>query len=73
MEDYPHPLPPYPIQNALTKNLRQTAAKKGTKEYMSLWAGQAASLSRPESAEELIQRIMKQVDQCLVQLHAGGL
>ena len=73
MEDYPHPLPPYPIQNALTKNLRQTAAKKGTKEYMSLWAGQAASLSRPESAEELIQRIMKQVDQCLVQLHAGSL
>lgn len=68
MENYPYPIPPYPVQNALTKNLRQAASKKGSKEYMSLWAGQAASLSRSESVAELIQRTIDQVDQCLMQL-----
>ncbi|KFZ40363.1 nitronate monooxygenase family protein [Thermoactinomyces sp. Gus2-1] len=68
MENYPHPLPPYPVQNALTKHLRQAASKKGNKDYMALWAGQAAALSRFEQVEELMQRIMTQVDQCLSQL-----
>lgn len=35
---------------------------------MALWAGQAAALSRFEQVEELMQRIMTQVDQCLSQL-----
>jgi nitronate monooxygenase len=68
MENYPHPLPPYPVQNDLTKYLRQAASKKGNTDYIALWAGQAAALSRSEPAEELIKRIMSQVDQCLSQL-----
>ena len=31
---------PYPVQNALTGDIRQAAAKAGRGEFMSLWAGQ---------------------------------
>ena len=39
-------LPAYPIQNALTAEIRQAAAKANRMEFISLWAGQAAGLSR---------------------------
>ena len=47
-------LPPYPVQNALTGEIRQAATKAGRMEYLSLWAGQAARLSRGISADELV-------------------
>ena len=31
---------PYPVQNALTGDIRRAAAKAGRGEFMSLWAGQ---------------------------------
>lgn len=71
MESYPHFIPPYPIQNALTNNMRKHAAKQGRIEYMSLWAGQAASLSRFESVEELMKRIMEQVNRSLAHFQRG--
>jgi nitronate monooxygenase len=65
MKQYPYEIPPYPVQNALTRNMRKYAAKHGNTKYMSMWAGQAASLSRLESVEELMNRIIQQVDHCL--------
>jgi nitronate monooxygenase len=47
-------IPPYPIQNALTGEIRRTAAKANRPEFMSLWAGQAASLSREMHAADLV-------------------
>ncbi len=45
---------PYPVQNALTGDIRQAAAKAGRGEFMSLWAGQGVGLARPMPAAELV-------------------
>jgi nitronate monooxygenase len=47
MRPFEASIPPYPIQNALTAGMRQTAAKQNRPEFMSLWAGQGVSMSRP--------------------------
>jgi nitronate monooxygenase len=58
-------IPPYPIQNALTRDLRQAAGKQGRAEFLSLWAGQAASLARAEPAGVVMQRIVNELQQLL--------
>ncbi|MFJ9826373.1 NAD(P)H-dependent flavin oxidoreductase [Streptomyces sp. NPDC101160] len=40
-------VPPYPLQNALMQPIRRAAAAQDRPEYVNLWAGQAAGLSRP--------------------------
>lgn len=50
-------LPPYPVQNALTGELRQTAARQGKADYMSLWAGQGAGMARTLPAAELVRAL----------------
>jgi nitronate monooxygenase len=50
-------LPPYPIQNALTRDIRQGAARLNRTEFLSMWAGQGTRLARRESAGELLRRI----------------
>jgi nitronate monooxygenase len=47
----------YPIQNNLTKDLRQEAALKNNPEYMSLYAGQSAYLCQELSVENLITQL----------------
>lgn len=47
-------VPEYPVQNALMRPLRRAAAARGDARYVNLWAGQAASLSRPVTAEEYL-------------------
>jgi nitronate monooxygenase len=53
-------LPPYPIQNALTLEIRQAALKAGRPEFMSLWAGQAVGLCRSLPAAELVETLMQE-------------
>jgi nitronate monooxygenase len=60
MHPYEALVPPYPIQNALTGEIRQAAAKADRLEFMSLWAGQAASLCRSLPAAELVQTLMQE-------------
>ncbi|AMP02974.1 NAD(P)H-dependent flavin oxidoreductase [Collimonas pratensis] len=47
-------LPAYPVQNALSAEIRQTAAKLGRPEFMSLWAGQGVAMARPMPAAQLV-------------------
>jgi len=68
MQPYEAQVPPYPIQNALTAEIRQAAAKAGRIEYMSLWAGQAASLCRSLPAAELIKTLVEETQQSLQQV-----
>jgi nitronate monooxygenase len=51
---------PYPVQNALTGPIRRAAAKAGRPEFMSLWAGQAASLSREMPAADLVNTLVRE-------------
>jgi nitronate monooxygenase len=51
-------IPDFPIPNAWSRPMRQAAAKQGKADYLSLWAGQAASLARPDKAAAIIGRVM---------------
>lgn len=55
------PLPPYPQLNAMTRQLRATAAREGNAEYMSLWAGQGVTMVREESVSELMGRLLSEL------------
>jgi nitronate monooxygenase len=46
-------IPAYPIQNALTQELRAAAAKAGDAEVLSLWAGQSVALAKAGSARDI--------------------
>ncbi len=60
MRLYPGAIPPYPIQNALTRDIRQAAAKANDPAYMSLWAGQGLRLARDHAAAEIVQKTWDQ-------------
>ncbi|MFD2370682.1 NAD(P)H-dependent flavin oxidoreductase [Brevibacillus sp. GCM10020057] len=64
-------LPPYPVQNALTRDIRSAAAKQNRPEYLCLWAGQAAALSRDVSAGELVSRLVVETERVCRSLRWG--
>ena len=47
----------FPAQNKVTGALRQASAKAGRPDFIAMWAGQAAPLSRALPAAELIARL----------------
>jgi NAD(P)H-dependent flavin oxidoreductase YrpB (nitropropane dioxygenase family) len=59
---------PFPLQNALTRPLRNAAAKQGRAELLSLWAGQGARLARRQSAASLIARLAHETEAVLHRL-----
>lgn len=62
---------PYPLQNALTRPLRNAAAKQGRAEFLSLWAGQGVRLARRQSAADLIARLANETAAVVGQLTAS--
>jgi len=58
-------LPHYPVQNALTAPIRQEANRRGMADYIHLWAGQAAALTRPAGAAELVASLVRDTDALL--------
>ncbi len=58
-------IPAYPIQNALTQELRAAAAKAGDAEALSLWAGQSVALTRPGSAADITRRLWQDAQNAL--------
>jgi nitronate monooxygenase len=56
------PLPPYPVQNALTRPLRAAASARGATAFMGLLAGQASRLARDLSAAELVDRLVAEAE-----------
>ena len=64
-------LAPFPVQNALTREIRAAAQRAGDFEYLSLWAGQAASLARELPAKELVAVIMREAQDALSQAASG--
>lgn len=49
-------IPSYPIQNALTQEMRAAAAKAGNADLLSLWAGQGVGAIRTGKTRDLIAR-----------------
>jgi nitronate monooxygenase len=59
-------VPAYPVQNALTGDIRQAATRQGRAEYLSLWAGQGAGMARTLPAAELVRVLMDELAACRV-------
>lgn len=68
MRPFEKDVPSYPVQNALTGELRQAAAKLNRPEFMSLWAGQGASMSRPMPAAQLVKTLADELHAMLPNL-----
>ena len=51
---------PYPLQNSLTRPMRNAAGRQGRAEFISLWAGQGLRLAREEGAARMIERWMNE-------------
>ena len=64
-------LAPFPVQNALTREIRAAAARAGDAGFLSLWAGQAAALARELPAKELLAIIMREAEDALSQAASG--
>jgi nitronate monooxygenase len=54
--DAPEPAP-YPIQRALTAQMRSAATRAGNIDGIQAWAGQSSALARAEPADALLQKI----------------
>lgn len=52
---------PFPIQNAMTRGMRNEAGKQHCTDFMSLWAGQSAHLCREIPVAKLMREL---VDEC---------
>jgi nitronate monooxygenase len=61
-------LAPFPVQNALTREIRAAASKAGDSGLISLWAGQGAPLAREVPARELAARIVREADAAIARL-----
>ena len=60
-------IPPYPIQNALTQELRAQAGKAGRADMLSLWAGQGVHAVRQDGTGELVSQIWAEARAALAQ------
>lgn len=61
-------LAPFPVQNALTRDIRQAATKQNRPEYLSMWAGQAAPLATTLPAAEVVRTTMEHARRVIAQL-----
>jgi nitronate monooxygenase len=59
---------PYPLQNVLTRPMRNAAAKQQRTEYLSLWAGQGVRMARRQSARDLIARLVDETEAAIGRL-----
>jgi nitronate monooxygenase len=66
--DMPKPILPFPLQNALTRPLRQAAGRAGRAELLSLWAGQGVRLARQQSAADLVCRLKAETEAVITRL-----
>jgi nitronate monooxygenase len=63
-------IPPYPIQNALTQELRAANAKAGRSDMLSLWAGQGVHALREGATADLLKEFWADARAALAQAAA---
>lgn len=62
MAGHEESLPPYPVQNAWTRDVRKAAQRQNRPAFMSLWAGQSAHLGRSLPAADLLRETVRTAD-----------
>ncbi|MCA0406080.1 MAG: nitronate monooxygenase [Proteobacteria bacterium] len=60
-------IPPYPIQNALTQELRAANAKAGRSDMLSLWAGQGVHALGEASTADIVSNLWQEARAALAQ------
>ncbi len=65
LESHQQEILPYPVQNALTRDIRQAAAQQNQTDYLSMWAGQSTRLSKKLPAYELVQLLVRETHDSL--------
>src|SRR6185295_4041959 len=60
----------YPAQNKLTGPLRQASGKAGKPDFVAMWAGQGAALSRALPAAELIASLEAETQDAIAKMSA---
>ncbi|WP_047155350.1 NAD(P)H-dependent flavin oxidoreductase [Aneurinibacillus tyrosinisolvens] len=69
MESHINLIPGYPIQETLTRDIREAAAEQNNTDFMLLWAGQASTLSRSLTVKELIDRLVVETEDVVNRLN----
>ena len=59
---------PFPLQNQLTRPLRNAAAKQGRAEFLSLWAGQGVRLAQRQAAALLVEGLAMETERVIQRL-----
>lgn len=62
-------MPKYPVQNSLTRPIRNASKENEDFSFMSLWAGQGSQMCRPGTAEELIDALVLETNTVLSRLN----
>ena len=62
-----HPVLAFPAQNSVSGKLRQASAKAGKPDFIAMWAGQGAAMSRALPAAALIQELERELINALRQ------
>jgi nitronate monooxygenase len=70
--DAPASILPFPLQNALTRPLRNAAAKQGRADFLSLWAGQGVRLARRQVAAQLVKCLAIETETTIRGLPGAG-
>jgi nitronate monooxygenase len=71
VEDSATEIPPYPLQNALTRPMRQAAADRGDAGRLSLWAGRGVARIRKMPAAELVGTMRSELAEALARSGDG--
>ncbi|MBM7649419.1 nitronate monooxygenase [Bacillus ectoiniformans] len=58
-------LPPYPIQNSFTSEIRKKAGELNNRDFLSMWSGQSPRLSRRLTVAQLIEKLEKEWENAL--------
>lgn len=58
----------YPVQNSLTRQIRNAAKQKNDPEYMSLWAGQGSGMTQQTNAKELLENLVSETKEILTNI-----
>lgn len=59
MENHRNEILPYPVQNAMTRAMRNESAKQNCPDFLSMWAGQSACFCKELTVAELMAELTK--------------
>ncbi|HWE45678.1 MAG TPA: nitronate monooxygenase [Caulobacteraceae bacterium] len=62
VEESESEIPPYPLQNVLTRPMRQAAAARGDASRLSLWAGRGVARTREAPAAEIVAMLLSELE-----------